>query len=60
MSSTVSVQSHVRPNPATWLAAKVVLAVVAICLTSLLVAALELRLGTSPSDSPIVWELSGE
>jgi hypothetical protein len=48
-------------HPAAWLIAKVGLALVAILLLTLTVAALEVRLGTTPSDdSATAWMLSGE
>jgi hypothetical protein len=53
----VATKSHpkLQGSAIAWQAAKVALMLIAICLTSLVVAAIQLRWGVS-----IPWELSGE
>jgi len=61
MQISTTLESHPHRYPGTWLIAKSGLALVAVLLLTLTVAALEVELGTTPSDdSATAWTLSGE
>jgi len=61
MQISTTLESHPHQYPGAWLIAKAGLALVAVLLLTLMVAALEVELGTTPSDdSATAWTLSGE
>ena len=61
MQISTTLESHPHRYPGAWLIAKAGLALVAILLITLTVAALELRMGITPTDdSATDWVLSGE
>jgi hypothetical protein len=61
MQISTTLESHPHRYPGAWLITKPGLALVAVLLLTLTVAALEVELGTTPSDdSAAAWTLSGE
>ena len=61
INSTIGSRPYGHGHPGAWLVAKAGLILAAILLLTLIVAALEVRLGVTPSDdSATFWMLSGE